>query len=113
MTTDPKANAKAQRRQRFEGAWKVIRDELVEHLASEGMPSDAIEWFGKVSAHDDALSFCQNREISECGGLSYLHFAIVLLECRLNLSLLCRTSITMFPVASSIAECLSSIASRS
>lgn len=55
MTTDPKANAKALRRQRFEGAWKVIRDELVEHLASEGMPSDAIEWFGKVSAHDNLL----------------------------------------------------------
>ncbi|KAF4593574.1 Farnesyl pyrophosphate synthetase [Pleurotus pulmonarius] len=78
MTTDLKANAKAQRRQRFEGAWKVIRDELVEHLASEGMPSDAIEWFGKNLDYNvpggklnrgmsvvDSVEILKNRELTE------------------------------------------------
>ncbi|KAJ8508853.1 hypothetical protein ONZ45_g8925 [Pleurotus djamor] len=47
MALDGKITDKAQRRKRFEDAWEVIRDELVEHLASEGMPEDAQEWFKK------------------------------------------------------------------
>ncbi|KAL0954189.1 hypothetical protein HGRIS_005317 [Hohenbuehelia grisea] len=41
------ADKKAERRSRFEAAWNVIRDELVEHLKGEGMPADAQEWFKK------------------------------------------------------------------
>ncbi|GBE85779.1 Farnesyl pyrophosphate synthase [Sparassis crispa] len=40
-------NAKALKRQKFEAVFPVIRDELVEHLTSQGMPLDAKEWYKK------------------------------------------------------------------
>ncbi|KAJ7711277.1 farnesyl-diphosphate synthase [Mycena metata] len=38
---------KAAKRARFEGAWARIREELVAHVVSEGMPAEAVEWYGK------------------------------------------------------------------
>jgi hypothetical protein len=43
-------DAKAAKRWRFEQAWESIRRELVEHVAGEGMPKDAVEWYRNVSA---------------------------------------------------------------
>lgn len=43
MSTD-----KAARRAKFEGAWKVIKKELLDHFNGEGMPKDAAEWFERV-----------------------------------------------------------------
>lgn len=40
---------KAARRAKFEGVYAVIRDELIEHFAGEGMPEEAVEWYRKVS----------------------------------------------------------------
>jgi len=37
------------RRTKFEGAWKLIRDELLEHFGKEGMPKEATEWYQRVS----------------------------------------------------------------
>ncbi len=34
----------AARRARFEGAWKVIKQELLDYITGEGIPKDAIEW---------------------------------------------------------------------
>ena len=42
------AEAKAARRIKFNGVFIKIRDELVEHLAGEGMPAEAIEWYRNV-----------------------------------------------------------------
>ncbi|KAF8645905.1 hypothetical protein AX16_007491 [Volvariella volvacea WC 439] len=36
---------KAARRAKFEGVWKVIRDELVEYMKSQGMPKEATDWY--------------------------------------------------------------------
>jgi farnesyl diphosphate synthase len=41
-------NDKALKRQKFEKVWKIIRDELVEHAKSVGMPKDAVEWLSEV-----------------------------------------------------------------
>jgi farnesyl diphosphate synthase len=49
--TGDKAAKKKAARARFEGAWMRIRDELVAHLASEGMPKDATQWFERVRTH--------------------------------------------------------------
>ncbi|KAJ7229178.1 isoprenoid synthase domain-containing protein [Mycena pura] len=38
---------KVAKRAKFEEAWSRIRVELVDHVASEGMPAEAIEWYGK------------------------------------------------------------------
>ncbi|KAK0236504.1 hypothetical protein EDD85DRAFT_954378 [Armillaria nabsnona] len=40
MSTD-----KAARWARFEGAWKVIKEELLDYITGKGMPKDAIEWY--------------------------------------------------------------------
>ncbi|KAK0223763.1 isoprenoid synthase domain-containing protein [Armillaria fumosa] len=40
MSTD-----KAARRARFEGAWTIIKQELLDYITGEGMPKDAIEWY--------------------------------------------------------------------
>ncbi|KAI0363064.1 farnesyl-diphosphate synthase [Pilatotrama ljubarskyi] len=39
------ADAKAQKRQKFEGVFTVLRDELLAYLKQEGMPQDAVDWF--------------------------------------------------------------------
>ncbi|KZP19029.1 terpenoid synthase [Athelia psychrophila] len=38
-------DAKKLARQKFEGAWEVIRDELIAHFEAQGMPVDAKEWY--------------------------------------------------------------------
>lgn len=43
---------KAASRARFENAWNVIRDELVEHIKSQGMPQDAIDWYARNLDHN-------------------------------------------------------------
>jgi len=37
--------AKAMARKKFEGAWEVIREELLEHFREQRMPVDAREWY--------------------------------------------------------------------
>ena len=39
---------KATKRAKFEAAWTRIRTELVDHMASEGFPAEAVEWYAKV-----------------------------------------------------------------
>ncbi|TBU40071.1 farnesyl-diphosphate synthase [Dichomitus squalens] len=39
------ADAKAQKRQKFESIFPILRDELLGYLEQEGMPEDAITWF--------------------------------------------------------------------
>ncbi|KAF7328553.1 Fructose-bisphosphate aldolase [Mycena venus] len=34
-------------RSKFEGIWKRVRSELMDHVASEGMVPEAVEWYGK------------------------------------------------------------------
>jgi len=41
------ADAKAQKRQKFEDVFPAIRQELLDYLAANGMPKDAIEWYGR------------------------------------------------------------------
>lgn len=43
-----KADAKAQKRAKFEAVFPVLRDELLAHFAAEGMPEDAKKWYTKV-----------------------------------------------------------------
>ncbi|KAJ6583025.1 farnesyl-diphosphate synthase [Mycena vulgaris] len=38
---------KAAKHAKFEGAWARSRGELIEHITGEGMPAEAIEWYGK------------------------------------------------------------------
>ncbi len=33
---------------RFKGAWKIIKQELLEYIMGLGMPKDAIEWYELV-----------------------------------------------------------------
>ena len=42
------ADAKAQKRQKFEAVFPVLRDELLAYLKQEGMPTDAVDWFQRV-----------------------------------------------------------------
>ncbi|KAF8882295.1 isoprenoid synthase domain-containing protein [Infundibulicybe gibba] len=35
------------RRARFEAAYSLVRGELIEHFAGEGMPQDAVDWYTK------------------------------------------------------------------
>ncbi|OJT02928.1 Farnesyl pyrophosphate synthase [Trametes pubescens] len=39
------ADAKAQKRQKFENVFAVLRDELLAYLRQEGMPQDAVDWY--------------------------------------------------------------------
>ena len=43
-TTDPKQ----QRREKFQGVFEKLRDELVDYLKGENMPTEAIEWYRRV-----------------------------------------------------------------
>ncbi|KAJ7265926.1 farnesyl-diphosphate synthase [Mycena haematopus] len=38
---------KATKRAKFEAVWTRIREELVAHIAGEGFPAEAVEWYGK------------------------------------------------------------------
>lgn len=44
------ADSKAERRAKFEAAFEVIRQELLDHFAKEGMPKEAVEWYKRVWA---------------------------------------------------------------
>jgi hypothetical protein len=46
--TGDKTAKKKEARAKFEHAWTRIRDDLVAHLVSEGMPQDATEWYQRV-----------------------------------------------------------------
>lgn len=39
---------KAAARAKFEGVYANIRDELLEHFAAQGMPTEAKEWYKRV-----------------------------------------------------------------
>ena len=43
--------AKAARRAKFEGVWKIIEDELVLNMQNERMPEEAKEWYRRVGIH--------------------------------------------------------------
>lgn len=45
MASQASSEAKQLARQKFEGAWEVIRDELIAHFEAQGMPVDAKEWY--------------------------------------------------------------------
>ena len=49
MATDPKQ----ERRRRFQGVFEKLREELIDHLKGENMPSEAVEWYHRVSPGDD------------------------------------------------------------
>ena len=42
------ADAKAQKRAKFEAVYPVLREELLAYLKQEGMPADAVSWFQRV-----------------------------------------------------------------
>ncbi len=42
------ADAKAQKRQKFEDAFSKLREELLDYLRQEGMPEDVVNWFQRV-----------------------------------------------------------------
>ena len=42
------AALKAQKRQKFERVYEVIREELLTHFNGEGMPKEAAEWYRQV-----------------------------------------------------------------
>ena len=44
-------------RERFEGAFGIVRDELFAHFAAHGLPADAVEWYSRVSSLRSSLSF--------------------------------------------------------
>jgi len=48
--SESKASAKALKLKRFKGVFDVIRKELVDHFASQGMPQEAVDWYQRVSA---------------------------------------------------------------
>ena len=64
--------SKLEKRQKFEAAWPLIRDELLAYLESEGMPGDAIAWYRAVRprawpvGHNSDLA--QNLEHNTPGG---------------------------------------------
>jgi len=42
---------KLARRTRFQGAWSLVRGELLDHFRKVGMPKETIEWYQKVSCN--------------------------------------------------------------
>ena len=48
MAASGKDAQKKAARAKFEGAWAVIRDELLAHMRAENMPPDAQEWYRRV-----------------------------------------------------------------
>jgi chemotaxis methyl-accepting protein methylase len=81
---------KAARRHRFEKVYHRIADELLDELRKENIPEEAIQWYHRVT-----LSLTRFFKNSKC-----------------QFDQLSRTSITMFQVENSIAECLLSIPSK-
>lgn len=42
------ADAKAQKRHKFEDVFAVLHDELLAYLRQEGMPQDTVDWYRRV-----------------------------------------------------------------
>ena len=42
------ADAKAQKRAKFDAVFPILREELLGYLKQEGMPTDAVDWFQRV-----------------------------------------------------------------
>ncbi|KAI0686545.1 farnesyl-diphosphate synthase [Earliella scabrosa] len=72
------ADAKAQKRAKFEAVFPILREELLAYLKQEGMPSDAITWFqrnldynvpgGKLNrgiSVVDSVEILKGRKLSE------------------------------------------------
>jgi len=47
-TTMATTDLKAQQRRKFEGVFEKLRNELVDHLKGENMPTEAVEWYRRV-----------------------------------------------------------------
>ena len=43
-----KKSKEQERRVRFDDAYQVIRKDLLDHVRKIGMPSDVVEWYGRV-----------------------------------------------------------------
>ncbi|KZT04621.1 farnesyl-diphosphate synthase [Laetiporus sulphureus 93-53] len=72
-----KADAKAQKKQKFEAVFPVLRDELIAYITNQGMPEDAIHWFHKNLDYNvpggklnRGLSVVDTVEILKGGALS-------------------------------------------
>jgi len=81
---------KALRREKFEHAFTVIREELMEHFKQQGMPDDAAEWYRRVSAE----VFLTHPQVSVC----QLYFSVLFFWRH-------RISTTMFQVANLTEGC--------
>lgn len=55
-TTKELSKKKLLTREKFEGAWLKIRDELLAFFDSNGMPAEAREWYKRVSDYDQFSS---------------------------------------------------------
>ena len=44
MATDPKQ----ERRRKFQDVFAKLRDDLLEHMHHENMPTEAVEWYHRV-----------------------------------------------------------------
>jgi hypothetical protein len=80
------SDAKKADRVKFEAVFEKIRDELVDHFANNGMPSEAIEWYRSVRP-----PILSQQLLTVCS----------------------RILTTMFRAVNLTAECLSSIPLRS
>ncbi|THU78926.1 farnesyl pyrophosphate synthase [Dendrothele bispora CBS 962.96] len=59
-----KAAIKAARRAKFEDAWNVIRNELVEYAKNNNMPNDAVQWFTRSNLEYNVPGGKLNRGMS-------------------------------------------------
>ena len=55
--------AKTMARKKFEGAWEVIRAELLAHFKDQGMPVDAREWYKRVSIIDGLGDWVYHKDL--------------------------------------------------
>ena len=81
------SEAKKAARASFEAVYEKIRNELVDHLAKNGMPTEAVEWYRSVRPPRSSQNILQQSPR--------------------------RISITMSRAENSIVECPSSIPSKS
>ena len=42
-------SSKAEKRAKFDHVFNVIRDELVDYIKAQNVPTDAVEWYTRVS----------------------------------------------------------------
>ena len=57
-------------RDRFTGAYDTIRNELVEHFKSHGMPQDAVEWYTRVCSYP--FIFPQHLDLFDWSSIALL-----------------------------------------